>query len=459
MNRRFSVDGLAYADPLCNSYTTYTKFMKTLILDGSPPGDRMGERIAAALSSVFASQGCTVERIVLRDRKIGNCAGCFQCWLKSPGICSSDDDNREISRKMIECDLMVNLTPVTFGVYSPELKRMSDHLISNISPFFQSIDSETHHRQRYDSYPDLLTIGWLDRPDADSEAIFSHLASRNSINFYAKRSASVILYQSQGDPEIATSMKTLVSSLDSIPPPLPTLPVFTTTSDKRRSVRRAVLLVGSPRMGKSSSSALGGYLFNRLENFGIETERFLLYQMLDDPRKQALMLDAIDRADLTVLAFPLYIDSIPAPVISVMQTIAGHRQSMPTSGRFAAISNCGFIEASQNENALAACARFARSSGFDWAGSIAIGGGEGLVQRTPLEKRGGPLIPVKRALDLVASALAAGDAVPEDARKQLSKPFIPAWLYRIAGSMGWKKQARQNGTEKRLNDKPYQPVA
>jgi multimeric flavodoxin WrbA len=433
--------------------------MKTLILDGSPPGDPMGERIAAALSSILASGGHDVERIVIRDRKIGNCSGCFQCWLKSPGICSLDDDNREISRKVIACDLLVNLTPVTFGVYSPELKRMVDHLISNISPFFHSVHGETHHRQRYDSYPDLLTIGWLDRADADSEAIFRHLAYRNSINFYAKRSASAILYTGQGDSEVAASMKALVSSLDSTPVPIPALPVFSTSSDKRRSVRRAVLLIGSPRMGKSSSAALGGYLFDRLETLGIETERFFLYQMTGDAGKEALMQAAIDRADLTILAFPLYIDSIPAPVLSVMRNISDHRQSVPSSGRFAAIANCGFIEASQNENALAACARFARASGFDWVGSISIGGGEGLVQRTPLEGRGGPLIPVKRSLDLVAAALSAGNAIPEDARKQLSKPFIPAWLYRIAGSMGWKKQARRNGTEKRLNDRPYQPAA
>ncbi|MCK4899409.1 MAG: hypothetical protein KAS38_11555 [Anaerolineales bacterium] len=65
-----------------------------------------------------------------------------------------------------EIDLMVYLTPITFGGYSSALKRMVDHQIQNVLPFFARVSSETHHRKRYKKYPDLLAVGWMDEPDA-----------------------------------------------------------------------------------------------------------------------------------------------------------------------------------------------------------------------------------------------------------------------------------------------------
>jgi multimeric flavodoxin WrbA len=433
--------------------------MKTLILDGSPADDLTGLQIAGILKEILAARGHEAEHIVLRDKTIGNCNGCFQCWLKTPGICVIDDDNREISRKFIECDQVIMLTPVTFGVYSPELKKMADHLIPNTSPFFTRVYGETHHRQRYETYPGFVTIGWLDSPDAVSEEIFRHLVYRNSINFYSDRCACGILYRSGSASSITEQMNTLLSTMESTlsqkPPELPGYPLSVAAKGE---VHNALLLVGSPRMGKSTSTALGEYLFDRLADHGVETQTLQLYKVLNDPEKSRRMLEAIDSADLTVLAFPLYIDSLPAPVLSAMRIISEHRQQLPLSGRFAAIANCGFIESFHNENSLTACAAFAKASGFNWMGSVSIGGGEGLVHGRPLQELGGPVIPYKKNLDIVAEALAAGHPVPEEARLRLAKPFVPGWIYRIAGTAGWKKQARQYGTEHRLDERPYQPI-
>jgi len=39
------------------------------------------------------------------------------------------------------------------------------------------------------------------------------------------------------------------------------------------------------------------------------------------------MLDAVDAADLILLVFPLYVDSLPAPVMNALEQIAAHRQT------------------------------------------------------------------------------------------------------------------------------------
>jgi hypothetical protein len=171
------------------------------------------------------------------------------------------------------------------------------------------------------------------------------------------------------------------------------------------------------------------------------------------------MLDAIDSADLCILAFPLYIDSIPAPVLTLMRTIHERRAGRPSKGALMAIANCGFIESSQNESALGSCAVFAKAAGLRWMGSITIGGGEGLVHGRALADLGGPVTPYKKALDQVAEAIAAGNPVPEETRQQLARPFIPAWIYRFVGSRNWKKQARRNGIIDKIDNRPYQRIA
>ncbi|TLU88660.1 MAG: NADPH-dependent FMN reductase [Chlorobium sp.] len=436
--------------------------MNILILDGSPAGDEAGVRIAGNLLDLLATKGHQTEHAVLRDKTIANCNGCFQCWLKTPGICAIDDDNRDLVAKYIQSDLVIALTPVTFGAFSPELKKFADHLIQTISPFFCRVNGETHHMKRYERYPGFISIGWLQGPDDAQEKIFRHLFYRNTINFYTEKDACGILYSTMGTEEIRESLEGLLHKAESGKNgnyrQFSAIPEFCASTSADSRVRSATVLVGSPRMVKSTSAALGGYIAERLEEHGVRTETFQLYKVSGNPDRTRAMLESIDKTDLVLLAFPLYIDSIPAPVLSIMRTIKEHRQNKAVNGRFAAIANCGFIEAQHNENALASCAVFAKQSGFNWMGSVSIGGGEGLVHGRPLRELGGPAIPYKKNLDLAAAALAAGHPVPDEARKQLAKPFTPGWIYRTIGSMGWKKEARKNGILQQISARPYQKV-
>lgn len=430
--------------------------MKATIFDGSPAGDPTGERIARLLTPLLSAKGYETGRIAVRDKTLGHCRGCFQCWLKTPGICVIDDDNRELSAKFIQSDLVIMLTPVTFGAYSPELKGMLDHLIANVSPFFTTVNGESHHRKRYSRYPDLMTIGWNDTPDETQEAMFRHLAWRNAINFHSERSSWGVVRSEASDAALKAQLEALTRNLDSTAAKSgEALPRIAVTGGIANGSRNALQLVGSPRMATSSSAALGGYLLRQLEAQDVATKTICIHKAMRDAEKLRAMLDAIDRADLCILAFPLYIDSLAAPVLSAMRAIRRHREGKAAHGSLVAIANCGFIESRQNAHALATCASFAEAAGLRWLGGIAIGGGEGLVHGQEFLKPGRMTIPYKKALDQVAEALAKGHAMPEEAAQQLAKPFVPAWLHRFAGSMRWKKEARRNGAERELGAQPY----
>jgi len=427
--------------------------MKTLILDGSHPNEPQ----AAKITNVLRKQLPHAEIIILHEQKIGNCAGDFFCWVRNPGMCNINDENRVIAAKIAQSDLVIYLTPVTFGGYSSELKRMVDHQIQNISPYFTNINGEIHHQKRYKQYPNILTIGWMDEPNPHTEAIFRHLVHRNAINLYAKTSVCGLVVGQQ--PEAALDFQ-ITSWLNAItsgsPSPVPALPAQTVSSTDSDPIKHAVLLVGSPRTKKSTSASLGGYLFEQLSKRDIETKTLYTHTSINSQQRMNEMYDAIDSAGLVVLAFPLYVDSLPAPVISTLEKITERRKGGLTPIRFAAISNCGFPEAQHNDTALAICAAFAHENGFEWMGSLALGGGEGLIHGVPLNEMDGRAIHIKQGFDIVAEALANGQPIPQTARNLLAKPVIPNWAYKIFGGLGWKQNARQYGMEKELRRKPYQ---
>ena len=430
--------------------------MKAILLDGSRPEDIIAQRVYPALTAELNSLGWQVERMCLREKKIGNCAGDFFCWVRSPGICNTNDDNRLIAAEIMQSDLVIYLTPVTFGGYSSELKRMVDHQIQNILPFFANIHGEVHHQKRYKQYPDLLVIGWLEEPNARAEAIFRYLVHRNAINMYAKTSVCGVVIGHSSDSNSASQIKSWLGAISNrASSPMPTLPAIEVASIAATSVRRALLLVGSPRTKKSTSASLGGYLLEQLAERGIETETIQIYTSLNSPARMEGMLESIDKTDLAILAFPLYVDSLPAPVTAALEKIAAHRNGHRSAIRFAAIANCGFPGANHNDTALAICSEFARQSGFAWMGGLSLGAGEGIVHGIPLNELDGRAIPLKKALDLAAEVLASGNPVPRSASDLLARPIIPNWMYTLRGAFGWRQAAKQYGMEKNLKRQPY----
>ena len=433
--------------------------MKAVILNGSNKNDLTGQHVSNALIAELEARGWEIEHVQLCETKIGNCAGDFFCWIRSPGLCNVNDANRLIAELIANSQLMVYLTPITFGGYSSTLKKMVDHQIQNVLPFFQQINGETHHQKRYPTYPDFLAIGWLDQPDAQTESIFRHLTYRNAINFYAKRLVAGVVLANQNESEIQSSVQNWLDELEagkSIQPVK--LPESQNGSVEPTSIKRALLLVGSPRTRKSTSNSLGGYLFEQLNKHEIQTETIYIHTAMYSAERTKAMLDAVDAADLVLLAFPLYVDSLPAPVMNALEQIAAHRTSQSETKRhqlFAAISNCGFPEPDHNATALAICENFARLTHFEWAGSLALGAGEGMVHGASLNELDGRVIPLKKALDLAAESLARGMAIPSEAQALLAKPFVPGWLYRAMGVYGWRQQAKQYHVEKISKRQPY----
>ena len=159
-----------------------------------------------------------------------------------------------------------------------------------------------------------------------------------------------------------------------------------------RPASRALLIVGSPKTkSPSTSGVLGEELLGRLAVAGWQTESLTLKPSTFREAGQTEFLAAVDRADLILLAFPLYIDVLAYLPTKALEVIAEHRRTAGDGARpqgLFGLANNGFPEAHQNNLALAILRRFAARSGMTWLGGMALGAGEGILRRTSARGEG-----------------------------------------------------------------------
>ncbi len=218
----------------------------------------------------------------------------------------------------------------------------------------------------------------------------------------------------------------------------------------------ATLLIGSPRGPRSTSDALGTYLLERLREKGVSLNKVYIQQSLSSEQGIDTLFRTVAEADIIILASPLYADSHYSGVVTAMELIREDLKNKPHIRKqmMVALSNSGFPESWHNDLSLAISRRFALECGFEWAGGLALGGGESIAGR-PLEEAGGLVRNVKKSLELAADALAKGENIPEGAVKLMARPLVPKWLYLLIGNIGWIWKAKKQGCRERLGSKPY----
>jgi len=218
---------------------------------------------------------------------------------------------------------------------------------------------------------------------------------------------------------------------------------------------KTLLLVGSPKP-ISTSEILGSYLLDLLGQQGISSQ---IIRITTDMRSQDgrnALLSAVGDADMVILASPLYVDSLPSPVVRAMELVAAKSQEFRRGRRrFLAIINCGFPEAKQNDTALEQCRIFCRRSGMEWTGGLGLGGGQA-IDGHPLEDRGWMVRNVEKALRCAAAAILEDRPLPPEVVSLMARPLIPVWLYLLFGDSGWKRQAKKFGVLKQMDARPFQ---
>jgi multimeric flavodoxin WrbA len=448
---------------------------KIVLLDGRRPGDAELTSTLALLTDVMTGSGAEVQVFCLRELKLAHCIGCFGCWLETPGVCRYGEAGRGILQAVIQSDTTILFTPVVFGGYSSQLKQIVDRFASMVLPYFHAYHGEAHHRPRYRHFPRLVGIGVQPEFNAKAAEIFKLLVGRNAINFHAPSYAAEVVRSADDVDVLREKFRLLLCRKDprpwgeSIKYLLPS-PDSLANGPEVRGPRRACLIVGSPKtLSPSTSSVLGNYLLERLSERSWETESLTLRASLLKPQGRTDLLAAVDRADLLLFAFPLYVDTLPFLMTKALEIIADHRKVFGSlrPQRVVAISNNGFMESYQNNLALSICRQFAAETGMTWMGALAMGAGEAISGGQPLKpfsSFGVPCAHVIEALKVAGAALAQGQAVPAEAVQGIAQNPIPhapfaiwRWMaMKTANKEMWDKRAAENGISKtQMLAKPF----
>jgi multimeric flavodoxin WrbA len=187
--------------------------LEIVVLNGARTRDAKVDKTAQTLTDTINTFG-HVSLYRLRDIEVKDCLGCFGCWVKTPGECVIEDGAQEIINKLPLTDLSVYVSPVVFGGYSYDLKKVLDRQICGILPFFHKVNGELHHPQRYDKIGKLAAIGVLPKPDPQAQEIFSKLLYRNSLNKQASRHATAFVYEKDTQKQVEEKISQLLAELE-----------------------------------------------------------------------------------------------------------------------------------------------------------------------------------------------------------------------------------------------------
>ena len=207
-----------------------------------------------------------------------------------------------------------------------------------------------------------------------------------------------------------------------------------------------LVLVGSPKgVAASASGRLARVVVDRMEVQGWSSEWLHVHHVMASSTRVEAMIRAVDEADLVLLAAPLYVDSLPAPVIAAMTQIAEHRRAgeSETVPKFATLLNCGFLEPVQNLTAQGILENFAEACGFEWYGGLSLGAAGHTSKR------------IAGALKQTADTLALNLPISSGIEEMTRDPVMPKRAYVIGGNAMWKRSAKKLGTQESLRARPY----
>lgn len=156
--------------------------MKILFVNGSDSDSGINSYIRSAIDSL-AANGHSAKELILRDMQYSPCRGCFNCWVKTPGLCVYKDDGDTICREFITSDIVVLASPIIMGYPSALAKNALDRIIPLLHPYIEDFGGEVHHMRRYEKYPALaLLLEKMEDTDSEDIEIIHDIFQRAALN-------------------------------------------------------------------------------------------------------------------------------------------------------------------------------------------------------------------------------------------------------------------------------------
>lgn len=201
------------------------------------------------------------------------------------------------------------------------------------------------------------------------------------------------------------------------------------------------LINGSPKVKDSNS----GRALKDLKGFISDTSIISEYSF----RKVSLTEKEISELgdfDALVFAFPLYVDAIPAHLLSCLIQLEEYfKANCKKNIKVYAMVNSGFYEGHQNKIAIDIMENWCEKAGVIWGQGLCIGAGMMLSSVENVPAGHGP----KKNLGVALKELGENISKGNSGENLCIIPNFPKFLYRMSGNFGWIQQAKGNGLKRK----------
>lgn len=142
----------------------------------------LGPKYDKAIQTMYQTTKDTL--IISEKAPIHPCAGCFGCWIKTPGQCVIKDEYQKMGSILGSTESLIVISQNCYGTFSPFIKAIFDRSISYINPDFTKHNGEIHHKRRYKNQLQYQVILYGTATE-EEKVTAAALAKANAANFYA----------------------------------------------------------------------------------------------------------------------------------------------------------------------------------------------------------------------------------------------------------------------------------
>ena len=103
------------------------------------------------------------------NQSSANCIGCFECWLKKPGMCKFKDKLEIVGAYILSSKELIIYSTILYGGVSIPIKKILDRSIPGITPFFKKRFGKLHHLRRYKTNTQIKTYFYNVKNNTEEE--------------------------------------------------------------------------------------------------------------------------------------------------------------------------------------------------------------------------------------------------------------------------------------------------
>jgi multimeric flavodoxin WrbA len=165
--------------------------MRIIAFNGSPHAERSNTHVMVeAFLEGARKAGAETENVFLAHQKIHPCAGCYTCWLKTPGHCAIKDDMEALLSKCSSADVVVFATPVYVDNVTGLMKNFFDRMIPLADPHFEKDGAECRHKTTV-KVPKIVVISNCGFPEQSHFQVLQLLFRRMARNMRTEVMAEI----------------------------------------------------------------------------------------------------------------------------------------------------------------------------------------------------------------------------------------------------------------------------